>query len=45
MKGDCVLSLHNTFSPEKIYLTEHITTLDSVRMTEVCRVLALATGC
>lgn len=45
MKGDCVLSLHNTFSPEKIHLTEYITTLSSARMTEVCRVLACATGC
>jgi mRNA interferase MazF len=45
MKGDCVLSLHNTFAPEKIYLTEYITTLSSVRMTEVCRALARATGC
>jgi hypothetical protein len=40
-----VLSLHNTFSPEQIYLTEYITTLNSVRMTEVCRVLARATNC
>ncbi len=45
MKTNCVLSLHNTFSPEKIYLTEYLTTLSSVRMTEVCRILALATGC
>ena len=45
MKGDCVLSLHNTFGPEQIYLTEYITTLSSVRMTEVCRILARATGC
>jgi mRNA interferase MazF len=45
MKGDCVLSLHNTFSPEQIYLTEYMTTLSSVRMTEVCRILARATGC
>ena len=45
MDRDCVLSLHNTFAPEKIYLTEYIATLSSVRMTEVCRVLALATGC
>jgi mRNA interferase MazF len=45
MKGDCVLSLHNTFGPEQIYLTEYITTLSSARMTEVCRILARATGC
>jgi hypothetical protein len=27
------------------YLTQHITTLDSVRMSEVCRMLAYATSC
>jgi mRNA interferase MazF len=45
MDQDCVLSLHNTFAPEKIYLTEYITTLTSARMTEVCRILARATAC
>ena len=45
MKSHCVLSLHNTFSPEKVYLTEYITTLSAARMTEVCRILARATGC
>lgn len=45
MDRDCVLSLHNTFLAHKVYLTGYITTLDSVRMSEVCRVLALATGC
>jgi mRNA-degrading endonuclease toxin of MazEF toxin-antitoxin module len=42
---DCVLSLHNTFAPEKIYLAEYITTLSSTRMTKVCRILARATSC
>ena len=45
MDRDCVLSLHNTFLAYKIYLTEYITTLSSVRMTEVCRILARATNC
>jgi mRNA-degrading endonuclease toxin of MazEF toxin-antitoxin module len=45
MSRDCALSFHNTFGPEKIYLTGYVTTLSSVRMTEVCRILALATGC
>jgi mRNA interferase MazF len=41
----CVLTLHDTASAEKIFLTKHITTLSSARMTEVCRMLAHATGC
>jgi mRNA interferase MazF len=45
MPAECVLVLANTFSAEKIYLTRHITTLDSVRMSEVCRLLADATIC
>jgi mRNA-degrading endonuclease toxin of MazEF toxin-antitoxin module len=45
MDRDCVLSVHNTFSAKKIYLTEYMTTLDSVRMTEVCKMLAYATSC
>jgi mRNA interferase MazF len=45
MPVECVLVLANTFSAEKIYLTRHITTLSSARMTEVCRMLAHATCC
>ncbi len=45
MPADCVLSVGNTFSAEKVYLTKHIATLDSVRMSEVCRMLAHATNC
>jgi mRNA interferase MazF len=45
MDRDCVLSLHNTFTAEKIFLTNYITTLNSVRMSEVCRMLAYATNC
>jgi mRNA-degrading endonuclease toxin of MazEF toxin-antitoxin module len=45
MDRDCVLSLHNTFLAHKAYATGYVTTLSSVRMTEVCRVLARATNC
>jgi mRNA-degrading endonuclease toxin of MazEF toxin-antitoxin module len=45
MDRDCVLSLHNTLLAQKIFLTKYITTLDSVRMSEVCRILARATNC
>jgi mRNA interferase MazF len=45
MPAECVLVLANTFSAEKIYLTRHITTPDSARMSEVCRMLAYATNC
>lgn len=45
MPIECVLILANTFSAEKAYLTRRITTLDSVRISEVCRMLAWATGC
>ena len=45
MQGNCVLSLHNTLLAQKAFLTSHITTLSSVRMTDVCRILARATGC
>jgi mRNA-degrading endonuclease toxin of MazEF toxin-antitoxin module len=45
MPAECVLVLANTFSAEKAYLTKHITTLDSVRMHEVCRALSAATDC
>lgn len=45
MPTDCVLVVDNSFLAEKIYFTTYITTLSSVRMTEVCRMLAYATGC
>jgi mRNA interferase MazF len=45
MPTECVLVLANTFSAEKIYLTRHITTLDAVRMSEVCRALNGAVSC
>jgi mRNA-degrading endonuclease toxin of MazEF toxin-antitoxin module len=45
MPAESVLNLGNTFLAKKAYLTQHITTLDSVRMSEVCRMLAYATNC
>jgi mRNA interferase MazF len=45
MPAVCVLVVANTFSAEKVYPTKRITTLSSVRMSEVCRMLAWATGC
>lgn len=45
MPSDCVLVVDNTFLAEKVYFTKYITTLSSARMTEVCRMLAHATGC
>lgn len=45
MPIECVLVVANTFSAEKVFFTRRITTLDSVRMSEVCRMLAWATGC
>ncbi len=41
----CVLAVHNTLLAQKAFLTEYVTTLDSVRMSEVCRMLAHATHC
>jgi mRNA interferase MazF len=45
MPADCVLVLANTFSADKTFLTQCITTLNSVRMSEVCRMLAYTTSC
>jgi mRNA interferase MazF len=45
MPAECALVLANTFSAEKTYLTRSITTLDSVRMSEVCQALARTTNC
>lgn len=35
----------NTLSAEKIHLSERITELGAAKMAEVCRALAIATGC
>ena len=45
MPIECVLVVANTFSAQRVYLTKHITTLEAVRMSEVCRMLAWSTGC
>jgi mRNA interferase MazF len=45
MDRDCVLTVHNALSADKLFLTRRITTLGSHKMTEVCRALVKATGC
>ena len=45
MPIECVLNVGNAFLAEQVYLTKYITTLNSVRMSEVCRMLAYATSC
>jgi mRNA-degrading endonuclease toxin of MazEF toxin-antitoxin module len=45
MPGDCVVSTDNITVVRKALLTQHITTLNSERMDEVCRALAYATDC
>jgi hypothetical protein len=44
-RAEIWLNVGNTFLAQQAYLTKHIATLSSVRMTEVCRMLAYATGC
>jgi mRNA interferase MazF len=45
MPGSCVINADMTDAADKTYLTKTITTLDSMRMDEVCRALAQATSC
>jgi mRNA-degrading endonuclease toxin of MazEF toxin-antitoxin module len=45
MPAESVLNVGNTFLAKQAYLTQHITALSSVRMTEVCRMLTYATNC
>lgn len=45
MPEECVISLDNLQSTEQILLSDPITTLSGPRMHEVCRALAIATGC
>ncbi len=45
MPDECALSLDNTTLMPKAFLRERICTLGPERMAEVCRALALATGC
>jgi mRNA interferase MazF len=41
----CVVALDSVESVSVGFLTERIGTLDSARMTQICRALAIATGC
>lgn len=45
MPEECVLTLDNMTLVPKVLFRERITRLSSERMREVCRALALATGC
>ena len=42
---ECVLALDNTTTVPREYFVERICRLGAERMNEVCRALALATGC
>lgn len=43
--AECVVSLDNLQPTERILLGDPITSLSGPRMHEVCRALAIATGC
>jgi mRNA interferase MazF len=45
MPRECAASFDNLRSVPKVLLGERITTLSGPRMHEVCRALAIATGC
>ncbi len=45
MPDECVLSLDNATLMPKAFLRERICALGPERMAQVCRALALATGC
>lgn len=45
MPADCVVSLDNVRQVSRALLGEPITSLGGKRMHEVCRALAVATGC
>jgi mRNA interferase MazF len=45
MPGECVASFDNLQTAPRGLLSEPITSLSGARMHEVCRVLAIATGC
>lgn len=42
---NCVVSLDNLRTVPRALLTEHIASLPGPRMHQVCRALAIATGC
>lgn len=45
MPEECVVNLDNLRDVPRAFITEPITTLSGPRMHEVCRALAIATGC
>jgi mRNA-degrading endonuclease toxin of MazEF toxin-antitoxin module len=45
MPVECVLTLDNTFSAEKTFLTRRVTELSPTKMTEICSALSAATHC
>jgi mRNA interferase MazF len=45
MPAECVISLDNLKTIPRVLLGEHIATLSGARMHEVCRALAIASGC
>lgn len=45
MPQDCVLVPENTFSADKSFLTERITTLGPEKLDQACRALIRITGC
>lgn len=45
MPAPCALSLDNTTLVPREFFVERICRLDSVKLDEVCRALAVATGC
>lgn len=45
MPVECAVSLDNMRTVPRALLTESITTLDSMKMTAICRALEHATGC
>ena len=45
MPEECAASFDNVSQVSRAFLTDPITTLSGPRMYEVCRALAIATGC
>lgn len=45
MPDECVVTLDNVRTVPRVLLGEPITSLGGARMHEVCRALAIATGC
>lgn len=45
LPAECVISLDNLRTVSRTLLTEPITSLSGPRMHEVCKALAIATGC